>query len=195
MRSLSLPTILRRLVLALGVLFTGSTEAGGIMIPCNQPFVFRGASVNVVVLPFAATGSMAAHRRTGMMMSYLIQQNTLRSILDLGSVGAIQLVDATHEPCTVDSVLERLQAPPSATLVPGKGVIVIWGRLYEEGDQVFVQSFARYVVRGRDEGLAAEVQGAHFFAPVSAQTVAFAPVKIERADLDRIVEEYRRAST
>jgi hypothetical protein len=73
-------------VLTVGV--PGTAEAGAQNIPCRRPFIFQGAAVNVVVLPYESATALAGAAGIGERLAGLMQLEVLRSIAKFGSVGA-----------------------------------------------------------------------------------------------------------
>lgn len=176
-------------------------HAGAPMVGCDRPFVFSGAKVNVVVLPYTYSGqsekplSAAAHKLSG-----LIYLNTLFSILKLQSIGVVQLTASDpweRTQCTDEIVVAKLLgAKPGgqAQVSAGHGLIVMWGRLYEEGNDIYVQTYVRFFRRGTVESVNFKAGEQVFTANLSSQAIAFPPRKLNIADLNRIQEEFNLSS-
>jgi hypothetical protein len=79
------------------------------------------------------------------------------------------------------------------TLRAGHGLVLVWGLLYEEGDDIFVQTYARFLRRDVDETITFQAGGSSFSARPSLQYLAFTPQKITRTELQQIEDSYRRA--
>ena len=145
-------------MLAVLALLAGSAslaEAGVQNIPCRRPFVFQGAAVNVVVLPYQSAPELTAGSGIGERLPALVQLEVLRSIAKFGSVGAVHMVGPPSE-CEPDLVVAKLlgKVPGAATtLGKGQGLVVVWGRFFTEGGVVFVQTFCRLLRVGVDETL------------------------------------------
>src|SRR5215469_425043 len=160
--------------LAMLILFMSAplTKAGAAHRDCRFPMVFEGAAVNVVVLPYSYTGKNQSLTRVGNRLSLLVKLDVLSHILEYGSIGAVQMempegVSEDSRSCSPDTVLPILLGtrPPDMSLAgmfantqgsvsalrPGHGLVLVWGLLYEEGDDVFVQTYARYLRRDVDE--------------------------------------------
>ena len=171
-------------------------EAGAQNIPCRQPFIFRDAAVNVVVLPYASAPGLPAAGGIGERLAGLIQLEVLRSIAKFGSVGAVQMVGSPAD-CDPDLVIGKLlgRVPGSpTTLRQGHGLVVVWGRFYNEGGNVFVQTFCRLIRAGADETFELVAGGRPFSAQISAQAFACAPRKVTVPDLKNFEEQFLRST-
>jgi hypothetical protein len=192
----------------------GLAQAGMPHLDCRYPMVFQGAAVNVVVLPYAYAGDNHSLTNVGNRLSLLIKLDVLSHILDYGSVGAVQMemppgVQTDGRSCGPETVLPILLGTrpsnpalagmfgdnPEArnTLRSGHGLVLVWGLLYEEGDDIFIQTYARFLRRDTDETITFQAGGSSFSAKPSAQFLAFTPQKFTRGDLQQIEDSYRRA--
>ena len=113
-------------------LFTRAAHAGRPNVPCQSPFVFPDAAVNVVVLPYRESGlPQTEGKGSGTELSLLIQMDVLSHILDHGSVGAVQLEASTpaeQNVCRPEIVGNKLlEKTPGAetTVSPGKGLVLV----------------------------------------------------------------------
>ena len=171
-------------------------EAGAQNIPCRQPFIFRDAAVNVVVLPYASAPGLPTAGGIGERLAGLMQLEVLRSIAKFGSVGAVQMVGSPAD-CDPDLVIGKLlgRVPGSpTTLRQGHGLVVVWGRFYNEGGNVFVQTFCRLIRAGADETFELVAGGRPFSAQISAQAFACAPRKVTVPDLKNFEEQFLRST-
>jgi hypothetical protein len=187
----------RRLLFALGALaLAARIEAGMVNVRCDEPFVFRDAAVNVVVMPYNdPTEPRRPLSAAGARLSYLVQVDTLFSIVKFGSVGAVQMAPGPE--CKPPEVWAKLlgEKPGAQTTVqPGHGLVLVWGRLYEEGDSIYVQSYARFTRQGQPETIAARVGDEDFAGRLTTQAIAFPPAKLTLEDLRRLEEEFSRAA-
>jgi hypothetical protein len=188
------------LMIVMGAL-APAARAGAPMVSCDHPFVFSNAKVNAVILPYTYSGeaerplSVAAQKLSG-----LIYLNTLFSLLKFQSIGAVQLTasePAERARCTDKVVLNKLigKSPGAqAQLRPGGGLVIIWGRLYEEGDDIYVQSYVRFLRRDVAEEIQFKAGKQIFRAALVSQAIAFPPRKLSIADLNHIAEEDKRSS-
>lgn len=189
-------------------------QAGIAHLDCRYPMVFRGAAVNVVVLPYAYTGDNHTLTNVGNRLSLLIKLDVLSHILDYGSVGAVQMemppgLRTNDRSCGPEAVLPILLGtrPPSPALVgmfannpeaqntlgSGHGLVLVWGLLYEEGDDIYVQTYVRFLRRDTDETIAFQAGGSSFSARPSVQSLAFTPQKFTQSELQQIEHSYRKA--
>lgn len=171
-------------------------EAGVQNWPCRQPFVFTGAAVNVVVLPYQSAPELATGGAMGERLSGLLQLEVLRSIAKFGSVGAVQMV-GTPADCDPDVVIAKLigQTPGARTTIgKGQGLVVVWGRFYSEGGDVFVQTFCRLLRPGADETLELVAGGQPFSGQLSAKAFACAPRKVSLDDIGNFERQFSRST-
>jgi hypothetical protein len=178
-----------------------TARAGAPMVVCDRPFVFTDAKVNAVILPYTYSGeaerplSVAAQKLSG-----LIYLNTLFSLLKFKSIGVVQLTasgPAERAQCTDTIVLNKLvgKSPGArAQLRIGGGLVMIWGRLYEEGDDIYVQTYVRFLRRGVAEEIQFKAGEQTFRADLVSQAIAFPPRKLSITDLNHIAEEFKRSS-
>ncbi len=184
------------------LLFGGIAEAGMPHRDCRFPMVFEGAAVNVVVLPYRyADGDDYTLRTIGNRLSLLVKLDVLSHILDYGSVGAVQMempagVSSEDRSCMPDTVLERLLGPKFGAVTPlihGRGLVLVWGLIYQQENDIFVQTFARFLRREVDETFTFSAGGSTFSAKPSSQVLAFTPQKFTQQQLEQVEESYRRA--
>jgi len=171
-------------------------EAGVQGIPCKSPFVFKAAAVNVVVLPYEAAQTATTVGGLGEKLSQLLQMEVLRSIAKFGSVGAVQMTGPSAD-CNPDLVVAKLLGrTPGAkeTLGKGQGLVVVWGRFYNQAGDVFVQTFCRFFRNGVEETFDVSVNGRRFSAPISAPAFACASWKVTVADLENFEAQFRRST-
>jgi hypothetical protein len=160
--------------------------------PCSDPVVFSGATVNAIVLPWRADGGSPALQAASRQISSLAHLQLLMGMLPLGSVGAVDLVAEPGGVCDVDAVLARVSrdGTQGGTLTRGQAVLAIWGRLFEQDGELFVQTYLRFARQGEaglvPETLALRWGGAELKAGLPMQALAFAPRRIRLDDLARI---------
>jgi hypothetical protein len=170
-------------------------------VPCQSPFVFPDAAVNVVVLPYRESGlPQMEGKGSGTELSLLIQMDVLSHILDHGSVGATQLEASTPAEQNVcrpeivgNKLLEKLPGAET-TVSPGKGLVLVWGVLYEEDEDLYVQTFVSFQRRDRSEDLTLSAGDEKFTARPSSQMIAFAPRRMSVSDLKRIDQSFQKAN-
>ena len=195
MRNLS-GLYLKRLVttLMLPVLLVAAEIAwAGGRLPCNEARVFGGAAVNALVLPYRYTGKQTSDlKSTGSRLAALIQQETLFAMLKYGRVGATELVSEGDHFCDVREVLKLvMDRTDQYKFRSGHAVVIIWGRIYEEGQDVYVQSYIRFLRRDASETIQVNLLGPEdrrlqLTATIPEQAVAMVPRKLTKGDIDQI---------
>jgi len=133
-------------IVAFTLLYPASAHAGAPHVPCRYPFVFSDAAVNLVVLPYDDTGvSQPGSRGSGTQLALLLQMDALSHILGYGSVGAVQLEASPGDQhgCETDTVAGKLlgkEPGAEAQIRPGNGLVLVWGLMYEEDDDLYIQT-------------------------------------------------------
>lgn len=175
-----------------------AAHAGADDVPCDAPLVFPGAAVNVVILPFAvADGLPRASAEAGVEVARAIQRETLLAIVKFGSVGSVQLASEPGRPCSpedVEAKLTGVRPGARATLRPGGGLVLVWGRLFRQGGDIYLQTFVRFVRRGQTERVVVRVGGQPFDLRPSMQAFACVPRRLATQDLASIHEQFVRQS-
>jgi hypothetical protein len=193
------PQCFRLLALVTAAFFLSrAASAGAPAASCVRPFVFPEAAVNFVVLPFTNSVSQDAPlSRAATHLTLMIQTDTIFSILKYGSVGAVRLVARPGEQkeCQPEIVAAKLlgQRPGATQIVrPGYGLILFWGRLFEENHEIYLQSFARFLRRGVSENLSLSIDETQFQGRLFNGAVAFAPQRLTPTDLSEIENEFNQ---
>lgn len=188
----------RLLTLLLSLLLATSAQAAMFNRDCSDPVVFRGAAVNALVLPWRVDGDSPRLQAASRQISSLAHLQLLMAMLPIGSVGAVDLLAERGAVCDVEQVLQRISrggaesAGRGGTLAPGQAVLAIWGRLFEQDGELFVQTYLRFSRQGAGgqgltpERIALSWGGAELQAGLPMQALAFAPRRISLADLARI---------
>lgn len=161
-------------------------HAGMMNVPCDRPYVFRDAAVNVVVLPFALPRQNPA---TANRLAQLVQREALRSIAKFGSVASVQLNESGGSGCSPEEVRAKLlgtQASGAVTVAPGRGLVLVWGRIVESGDSLYSQVFVDFVRSGSVERLQLAFGDGKLVGPLGVQGLAGPQRSIDRATLDKI---------
>lgn len=174
------------------IALTLPAEAGAPNVPCKRPFIFSDAMVNAVVLPYTYAGSSGKPlSQTAKKLSLLIQVDTLFSALKYGSIGAVRLVDESGDrKCEANAVLKELQKQ----VKPGHGLVLLWGRIYEEKKDIYVQSYAHFLRGNVKEELELLIGNNRFIASLPTQAFAFAPRKLTVEDLNSIQSQFERSA-
>ncbi len=167
-----------------------------IAVPCARPSVFSGAAVNVVVLPYSVPPTLRSSSAVGEQLGALVQLETVLSIAKYGSIGVTQLVGNAQDECTPEIVLDKLlgkQGGARETMRPGSGLILIWGRIFESGADLYLQSFVQFLRPGTTETVEVTVRDRTLKGALSTQAFACAPRKIAIKDLEDIQRQFRSA--
>lgn len=195
-RSISFPLSGLVLVVLLG--FARPASAVAPVEDCAHPSVFPQAAINFVVLPY--TDSVSREKplsRTASDLTLMVQTNTIFSILKYGSVGSIRLVvrpgqQAECQPAIVAAKLLGETPGARETIRPGHGLILLWGRLYEENNEIYLQSFTRFLRKGITENLSLSLWDTHYEARLLDEAVAFAPQRLTPSDRSDIEREFQQ---
>ena len=200
---------MKSLLVGLGLLIAlpSSAHAIAFSAPCDAPYVFSNAAVNVVVLPYSQPAAFKETlTKSGEQLAALVQLESMLAIAKYGSIGLVQLVGDPREGCTPDEVLPKLLGQKDGAmeaLRPGGGLVLVWGRIYESGADLFVQSFIRFVRRGVNETIDIPVANRTLRGQLTSQAFACTPRRIAVRDLEdafvrdqevraRLVEDARR---
>jgi hypothetical protein len=172
------------------IAMSASPAGAGMMTTCDQLPHFEGADVTTIVLEYAYAGkphqrlSQAAQR-----LSLLIQQDALLSQLKYRKIGVafVQVQPMGPDKCSPKSVAERmLQSMPT-----GKGLIVLSGQLYEQEQQLYLQSSLLFLRADAAETLEPPApEKIRFVAALPSQTLVFAPRRLSWNDIGRIDAEF-----
>jgi len=200
MKHLSQKTLAYFAALLLVTVFfaTPPVRAGASAQDCAHPFVFSDAAVNFVVLPYTNSGAVDRPlSKTASQLTLMIETDTIFSILKYGSVGAVRLTvrPGQQAQCTPEIVAAKLlgeKAGAEQTIQPGHGLILLWGRLYEENKEIYVQSFARFLRKGLSENVSLPLENARYEAKLLDEAVVFAPQLLTPQDLAEIESEFNQ---
>ncbi len=115
--------------LCLCALLAASFARAGMESPCSDPIVASGARVQVFILPFRADGPLGP---AGASLGTVLQRQVLFSALKYGSIGVEQLTG----PCRLEVVRFKVER----RLKDGQVALYLQGRLFQQGDLVYVQT-------------------------------------------------------
>lgn len=178
------------------------------MRPCSDPTVFEGAALNLVVMPYrvdlpAGAAGGPELRAASRQIAALVHLELLTAMLKYGAIGATDLQAENGSICDVDEVFEQLTQPVGTPgrLRAGQAVALVWGRLFEQQGELYVQSYLRFARQGPDGPQPESIEAALGTAPAGltlraalpAQALAFAPRRISRDELARVDREFRAA--
>lgn len=192
------------LFLGIALFLPGAYADAGSQRPCTEPAVFQGAELNTFVLPYRYVGTRKSPQleRVSRQIAALVHLEVLFSMLKYGSVGGTDLLAMPDAVCDVDNVIWQVTGGNGPGTMPvGRSLVVVWGRLFEQGDQLYVQSYARFLRRG-EKGVAGEVidvplSGARgslvLNGTLPTQGVAFPARRISKKDLEDIQREFGKS--
>jgi hypothetical protein len=174
---------------------TSLCYAGASHVDCLNPIAYPDAAINVVFLPFDLA-SDAAGKKTGYFaeLPLLMQLDTLLHLLPYGSVGTVQL-DPPMSPsneCNVQQVTRRLFERDQ--IKANRGLIVVSGLLYQEGNDYYVKTFATFQRRDASEQINFPMEGLVLFANPSTQIVSFQPRHLTHEQLQQLEDAYQKAN-
>lgn len=183
--------------LVLALCAASLAHAGAPHMDCSAPFVFPGSDVNVVVLPYAYAGASQRLNETGRRISLLIQEDTLLNILGYGSVASVQLEPSPgrEEECQPGIVLRKLlgRQPNLAEVRSGKGLVLVWGLIYEESGEIYLKTYASAIQRDVRSSIELKFGKFNFNVSPSAHVIGFPPRQVSRKQLDEIESAYASA--
>jgi len=192
-------TLLRLAAMLLLLIGSLGARAGG-RLPCQEARVFGEAAVNAFVLPYRdARSDTQPHGSASWRLPALIQQEVLMSLLKYGSVGVVEVTQNGTAVCDVREVIARAtQGTGSGRLKPGHGLVLIWGRIYEDGPQLYVQSYLRFLRRDEADAITVALPARTgppllLDATLPAQAVAMPPRRITQKDIQAVEARARTA--
>lgn len=177
-------------VLIIALVILARDAGAGARLDCRDARIFPEADVNALILPYRYGGGdhpASTAQNVGDMLAPMVQQDTLFSMLKYSSVGATELVSNDGQLCDVNIVLSRITRPDNQNrLRPNKGLALVWGRIYEHGTDVFVQSYVRFLIQTERKEFSVPLRmksdAVSFEVALPAQGVAFAPRHIKKQD-------------
>jgi hypothetical protein len=170
---------------------------------CSQPVVFPDARVNVIVLPYENTEASGSDlERASSQLTLLLQQTILFSALKYPSIGTVRMLPSSPEragDCNSGIVARKIlgHAPGAIEkLRPDGAAILLWGRMYKEGSQIYLCSYARIVKNGSDIAMESS-GGGHgiFVARLPSDAMVFPARVITTSLLGQIGAAYRKSAT
>jgi hypothetical protein len=186
-------------VIFLGLLLVlGAASSARAMQPnvdCRSPLVFPDAAVNVVILPYDYAGQQRELSTAAARLALMIELDTIFSIAKYGDVGAVHVVRRpTADTCLPVKVLAQLtgkQPGAESALKAGGGLVLVWGQIYEEGTDLYVQTYTRFLRRSRTETLNVDLHDHRFTVNLPSQAFAFPPQHLATADLAQIERAFK----
>ena len=159
---------------------------------CVKPLPFKSTEVNVVFMPYQSNVDSHAAEQ----VSQLMQAEALFSLSRLDRVGVIQEVPSAYDvsrTCNAQAVTERFLAARATndTSGDGTGLLLVSGRIYEENDQIYLQTYLTMIRGGQRESWSAKIYDLEWSAHLPYVSVAFAPRAISQNELAQLASVYR----
>jgi hypothetical protein len=195
--------IAARLVLGATTLWLASlvaatrAHAGAISACGGQPFAFRDADVNVVILPYFQSGlSPRSLNGLGSQLALLVKLETLYRAMTYDRWGIV-LLTGRKEECDAERIATDLLL--TNMIRPGGRLIMVWGKLYQQDQDVYVQTFAK-TYRNPPSGekvappeLGMQLGGKTFLGRIGGDEFAFPPEQLPIKVMDAIADNFRKA--
>jgi hypothetical protein len=169
----------------------------GAIASCRAPFGFGGAEVNIVVLPYFQEGrSPVDLNGTGTQIALLLKLETLFRATEFDRWGII-LMTGNKQECDPDVIEKRMMG---SVIQPGGRLILLWGKLYQQDDDIYLQSYLRFFRRPMPNESAPPIQllldvgGKPFVGDVISQDLVFPPELLSRKELDAIQTNYDKSA-
>jgi hypothetical protein len=153
----------------------------GVIGPCDDPFVYPDARVQVFILPFRAEGQLSARGRE---LVTVLQRHVLHAALKYHSL-AVEELTGDDDLCDY----QRTTAEVRRRLRKGQSAIFVSGRMFEQSEAMLLQTRVEFSVPGAPEVLSWSLgpgDDAVTTATVPADPVDFAPRAIPMAYLQRL---------
>jgi hypothetical protein len=166
---MSMPTVWKLLSVVLVGAMLAPVRAG-IQTPCNDPTVLSGPKVHVFILPYQAESKLT---QRGRELATIVQRHVLFAALKYQSIAVAELTGEAQE-CRY----EKLAQSVYSRLKNGQAAIFLWGRVFEQGDAIRLQSTVAFSMVGstdRYEWTLDRDSGAKTQATVPADPVIFSP--------------------
>ena len=135
----------------------------GLQSPCMDPVVLPGPKVQVFILPYKAESKLTARGRE---LATIVQRHVLFAALKYRSIAVTEFTGEAED-CGVEQTVARV----NARLQEGQAAIFLWGRLFEQGDSIRLQSTTAFGVRRTEDVLSWKLGG-----PDSSSVRAAMPV-------------------
>lgn len=188
---------LLRTALAVATFALTSVAHAGMVQGCGDSHLFSGAPVNVVVLPYTyASDPSKQLSQPARQLTVLIQQDSLLEMVKYERIAIVNLMQDRTRPCDPDVIWNEVRSDLASRA--GAGAVMVWGRLYEEDAQLFMQTYVRFSRSQGAESIERTIDGpagsATFRGALPSSTIVFPPRRVAAADLDAIRGEFAKAS-
>jgi hypothetical protein len=164
----------------------------------GELFAFESAEVNVVILPYFQSGSAPQQLDgLGSELSLLVKLETLYGALPYDRWGFVLLTGPKSE-CDPETIARDLLS--SKSIRPGGRLIMVWGKLYQQDENVYVQTFAKsYRNPLPDEKaplpeISLEVGDKSFTARIIGEEFAFPPEQLPIKVMNAVQDNFNKAA-
>jgi hypothetical protein len=118
-------------LVCLAFMLAGAARAG-MQSPCDDPTVLSGAGVQVFIFPYESERNLTLKGRA---LATLMQRHVLFAALKYPSIGVAELTESSGK-CRFEPVAARVRA----RLKPGQTAIFLYGRVFEQGPNIYLKS-------------------------------------------------------
>lgn len=178
---------LRRGLIAVALCLLSLSATAGVQSPCSDPLVLAGPQVQVFILPYRAEGELTARGRE---LATIVQRHVLFAALKYRSIAVSELTGDAKQ-CTP----EKTMASVTRQLADGQAAVFLWGRLFEQGEAIRLQSTAAFSRHGSADTIEWSLGGdaGSASATIPADPVLFSPRQIP-LDFLQMLEPAQRAA-
>ncbi len=187
-----------------------TVQAGAFGIRCERPVVFSNSDVNIGVIPFTTSEPdenlefqsntfTERHSFPATQLARIVQFDTLFSLRYAAGMGVVHF-QGEPSACEPEAVIKRIQtANKSVRLKHGKGMVLMWGNYLTIGQDLYAQSYLRFLRRGIDESITLKIgkDGDSFDLKtgLGSQSLSFTSRLISEQELSNIYQSFQNAST
>jgi hypothetical protein len=161
------------------------------------PFAFKNAEVNVVILPYFQSGASPRELNgLGSQLALLIKLETLYRAMAYDHWGIV-LLAGTREECDPERIAHNLFWMKQ--IHPGGLLIMVWGKLYQQDDDVYVQTFMKFyrnALPGESApppDFAIDIAGKRFQGRFEGREFAFPPEQLPIAVMNGVADNFKKA--
>lgn len=174
---------------------------------CHEAAISKASSINLITFKYTSRSvegrdsSLASAldlNKMAQQLNLLIKTDTLLTTGydGLAVTGSIEEID---QACSPESLLNSLVKPEKNLVSPGQALLMLYGRIYQEGQDIFLQSYLRRV-RFPDDAVKpapdllkltlkdADGQSVVFSSSIPGDVIVFPPRRILVSQLEQIAE-------
>jgi hypothetical protein len=208
-----LPIVGPALIIAMAMmLLAGSSihAIAGAYVGCGEPFVFQGSPVNVIVVQYrfdegkeydAEFSKMVLN--TAVRLTWLIKLDLFLNA-NYGGLGIVSHLEDRHpERCNADEIENTLYR---GLVTPQQGLVIVSGRIYQKGEDIFFQTYAKRVRLSKEYPTYPENDTVKINVPdrrgetleltaaIPGETIIFPPRRLRVADLMKVEMIFNEAA-